>query len=108
MSTYSCRRKLQKPSQKQKQGDHEDNNNSNNRLLAGYLASEFLTQGTIFGHPVGAPQAAPFSIDVNRSESLPVNRKCYDEVMNLLKSEGTQVPGIVNPSQLGLWLRNVS
>ncbi|KAF5185789.1 embryo sac development arrest protein [Thalictrum thalictroides] len=92
-----------------------EDDNKKNRLLAGCLAYEFLTQETIFGQkwdPARA-EAAPVSVKESRNKKRarveqpqpPVKRKCYEEVSNLLKNEETQIPGIINPSQLVRWLQ---
>ncbi|CAA7410510.1 unnamed protein product [Spirodela intermedia] len=68
-----------------------------NRLLAGYLAHEFLTKGSLFGRswdtavmPETKPGEAPMT---------------YAEVALLLKTEEAQIQGIVNPTQLARWLQ---
>ncbi|XP_010940738.3 uncharacterized protein [Elaeis guineensis] len=73
-----------------------------NRLLAGYLAHEFLTQGTLFGQrwdPADTKKPDP----ARAGEPGPV--KAYAEVACLLKAEGAHVPGVVNPTQLARWLQ---
>ncbi|XP_044970328.1 uncharacterized protein LOC123430528 [Hordeum vulgare subsp. vulgare] len=79
-------------------------NNNNNKLLAGNLAHEFLTHGTLLGrriepshhHHPPAP-AAP------RPEPEPKRR--YAELSWLLMTNGAHIPGVVNPTQLGRWLQ---
>ncbi|KAK6929742.1 hypothetical protein RJ641_003836 [Dillenia turbinata] len=100
---------------------------SSNRLLAGYMAHEFLTKGTLFGQkfdPAGAaamPVSSP-SAELKKkpsvgnqkvesgepsgrrsaeagAETKPVS-KSYADVAGLLKSDGAHIPGIVNPTQL--------
>ncbi|KAI3966597.1 hypothetical protein MKX01_011395 [Papaver californicum] len=98
-----------------------------NRLLAGYLAHEFLTEGTLFGQkwdPARA-EANPISTckpNVRRPAAggavaevkggggtimaLPQQQHIsYADVANLLKSEGLHIEGIVNPTQLARWLQ---
>ncbi|KAL8142808.1 hypothetical protein V2J09_015840 [Rumex salicifolius] len=71
-----------------------------NRLLAGYMAHEFLTQGTLLGQ----------IFDPARAEAVPVSTpapsrdKTYGEVSCLVKAEGAHIPGIVNPTQLARWI----
>ncbi|XP_078440075.1 uncharacterized protein LOC144710240 [Wolffia australiana] len=68
-----------------------------NWLLAGYLAHEFLTKGTLLGRPPEQrrrPRAA-----AEKSTAA------YDDVAYLLKTDGAHVAGVVNPSQLALWLQ---
>ncbi|KAL6978159.1 hypothetical protein U1Q18_043411 [Sarracenia purpurea var. burkii] len=96
---------------------------ASNKLLAGYLAHEFLTKGTLFGQkfdPTGA-QAVPVSNGSEESkrgksqieEAEPSGRakpqqqpqQSYGEVARLLKEEGAHVPGILNPTQLARWIQ---
>lgn len=107
---------------------------SNNHLLAGYLAHEFLSQGTLFGEkwdparakaiPVSAAAGAakkrggseekPKSTDFepptptpssNAAEVKKVeNQKRYVEVASLMNTDGAHIPGIVNPTQLARFL----
>ncbi|KAK2984613.1 hypothetical protein RJ640_029119 [Escallonia rubra] len=90
-----------------------------NQLLAGYLAHEFLTKGTLFGQPwdparaEAAPvSAAPAEPRRNRArgkaeQQQPKPQECsrYAEVADLLKGGGAHLPGIVNPSQLARFLQ---
>ncbi|XP_026663974.1 uncharacterized protein LOC103716259 [Phoenix dactylifera] len=84
---------------------------SSNRLLAGYLAHEFLTKGTLFGQrwePVRSePEKSVETVrPAARDEPNPAKpQRAYVEVSHLLKMEGVQVPGVVNPTQLARWLR---
>ncbi|KAF6156220.1 hypothetical protein GIB67_030223 [Kingdonia uniflora] len=81
-----------------------------NRLVAGFLAHEFLTHGTLFGqkwdpaHSQAVPIPAPRKVGgVSRAESgkaVVVSRERYVEVARLLKGGGAHVPGVVNPTQL--------
>uniref|UniRef100_A0A7N2MKP2 Uncharacterized protein n=2 Tax=Quercus lobata TaxID=97700 RepID=A0A7N2MKP2_QUELO len=91
---------------------------SSNKILAGYLAHEFLTRGTLFGQ-----QWDPTSSTANQNEAVSVSSKKaekekkkpsgevegqveedqqqrYVELANLLKTGGAHFPGIVNPTQL--------
>ncbi|KAL5996998.1 hypothetical protein ACLOJK_007924 [Asimina triloba] len=80
------------PSQKASRAEPEPD--LDNRLLAGYLAHEFLTKGTILGRPWDPAE---------RSE--PSDKPgSYAEVAHLLKTDEAHIPGIVNPSQLTSWL----
>ncbi|KAI5014201.1 hypothetical protein ZWY2020_055591 [Hordeum vulgare] len=80
------------------------NNNNNNKLLAGNLAHEFLTHGTLLGrriepsHHHHPPAPAP-----PRPEPEPKRR--YAELSWLLMTNGAHIPGVVNPTQLGRWLQ---
>ncbi|KAK8674423.1 hypothetical protein V6N13_112714 [Hibiscus sabdariffa] len=94
-----------------------------NQLLAGYLAHEFLTRGTLFGQPWGQTRPLQSAAESRRAiggEAEPRERSAepdlepklreenkrqrYVEVASLLKTDGAQVPGIVNPSQLSRFL----
>lgn len=74
-----------------------------NRLLAGYLAHEFLTKGTLLGQPFGPAGAEPAKPAVAVKVEQPL--ASYAELAYLLKFDGTHVPGIVNPTQLGCWIQ---
>lgn len=86
-----------------------------NQLLAGYLAHEFLTRGTLFGQPwdsslraeEGAKEKTKGNVTAREKEERdepPEKLKRYVEVADLLKEEGPHLPGIVNPTQLGRFL----
>ncbi|KAJ6828879.1 uncharacterized protein M6B38_361700 [Iris pallida] len=75
-----------------------------NRLLAGYLAHEFLTGGTLFGKPF-TPAAAAAQPKPSR-KTPPSKAKAYADVAELMMGDGgAHVPGVVNPSQLAQWLQ---
>ncbi|KAI3848701.1 hypothetical protein MKX03_025075 [Papaver bracteatum] len=101
----------------------------NNWLLAGYLAHEFLTSGTLLGqkwdparaeaNPITPRNSNPNNIRGGRpttagvgaagSETKPVRpqqkiHSSYPDVSKLLKSEGAHIEGVVNPTQLAKWL----
>lgn len=87
-----------------------------NRLMAGYLAHEFLTKGTLFGklwppdraEPSGGSAASdrPGPVEDRRARpTQTANSKAYDEVAYLLKADGVHIPGVVNPTQLARWLQ---
>ncbi|KAJ8464986.1 hypothetical protein OPV22_027538 [Ensete ventricosum] len=103
---------------------------SDNRLLAGCLAHEFLTKGTLFGKRwepngsepdnkmanavrPGSGDSEPHngSADPVRSGGAtaePARSKppvAYAEVSYLLKADGARLPGVVNPTQLARWLQ---
>lgn len=95
---------------------------SPNRLLAGYLANEFLTKGTLFGQrwDPGRAEAVPLSAaaeprrgkPIQASEADPEPRRrvakqpqSYAEVATLLKGDGAHIPGVVNPTQLVQWIQ---
>ena len=70
---------------------------NDNKLLAGNLAHEFLTHGTLLGRRV-EPTRQPA-----RPEPEPKRR--YAEVSWLLMAGGAHIPGVVNPTQLARWLQ---
>lgn len=85
-----------------------------NQLMAGYLAHEYLTKGTIYGQqwdPAGAEEEwqkvdddEPSEDDEEEAAPSKGNYKRYVEVSSLLKAEGAHLPGVVNPSQLSRFL----
>ncbi|KAL6532433.1 hypothetical protein OROGR_014403 [Orobanche gracilis] len=95
---------------------------SSNRLLAGYMAYEFLNKGTLFGQNIDPAKADDLRVSSaaeskrnyrqRRSQASmepepsgkpkPQN---YAEVANLLKSDAAYIPGIVNPTILARWIQ---
>ncbi|PIN15892.1 hypothetical protein CDL12_11466 [Handroanthus impetiginosus] len=99
---------------------------SSNKLLAGYMAYEFLTKGTLLGQKFdqARAEAVPVSSadlkrsrqsqNQNQSQSQPTveaepsgksKPESYAEVANLLKSDGAHIPGVVNPTMLARWIQ---
>lgn len=88
-----------------------------NQLLAGYMAHEFLTKGTLLGEkwPAAAGQEAPAPLTETgewkrkkgkeRAERSAEAYKRYVEVADLLKRGGAHLPGVVNPTLLGRYLQ---
>ncbi|KAG7026157.1 hypothetical protein SDJN02_12656, partial [Cucurbita argyrosperma subsp. argyrosperma] len=89
-----------------------------NRLLAGYLAHEFLSKGTLFGEKyeparseaVGMTCSRPAEYKKTKPEaaaapSVEKENQSYAEVASILKMEGAHLPGIVNPAQLARWIK---
>lgn len=100
-----------------------------NRLLAGYMAHEFLTKGTLLGQkwdparaealpvsngsgepkrPKPAAEAEPSrkgKQEQQREKHEDCDDERYAEVARLLKEDGAQVAGIVNPTQLARWIQ---
>ncbi|KAJ1271850.1 hypothetical protein BS78_06G157400 [Paspalum vaginatum] len=77
-----------------------------NKLLAGHLAHEFLAHGTLLGQriePSRAGAAPAHQAPAARAEPDPKRR--YAEVSWLLMTSGAHIPGVVNPTQLGRWLK---
>lgn len=87
-----------------------------NRLLAGYLAHEFLTKGTFLGQkfdPARA-EAVPLVGSANETSkrtkpeaepNVKKENKSYAEVASILKVDGAHIPGVVNPTQLARWIQ---
>lgn len=69
-------------------------------VLAGYIAHEFLTRGTLLGKPLGDKSASSSSSVATTPETV------YNEVSNLLmRRDGGHLVDIVNPTQLFSWLQ---
>ncbi|GKU86253.1 hypothetical protein SLEP1_g801 [Rubroshorea leprosula] len=84
---------------------------SSNQLLAGYLAHEYITKGTLFGQPYDPAQSQAAPVQGTESRKLKSDDRSegevqkYVEVANLLKTDGAHIPGIVNPTQLARFLK---
>ncbi|CAN6677432.1 unnamed protein product [Malus baccata var. baccata] len=83
---------------------------SSNRLLASYMAYEYLTKGTLFGQkfdPAG-DEAVPLAgkpIESGQGAGTGAAQESYSEVASLLKTDGAHIRGIVNPTQLAKWIQ---
>lgn len=92
---------------------------SSNQILAGYLAHEFLTKGTLIGEKwdaAGSELAAllpeqkrpnqnrPGSTKPKPNVYKPPPARSYADVAQLLKGDGAHIAEVVNPTQLGQWL----
>lgn len=85
---------------------------SSNRLLAGYLAHEFLSKGTLFGEKYEPARSEAVSLagECKRTKpeaapSIKNENQSYAEVASILKMDGAHLPGIVNPAQLARWIK---
>ncbi|XP_074573653.1 uncharacterized protein LOC141830072 [Curcuma longa] len=79
-----------------------------NRLLAGFLAHEFLTRGTLFGRRWDPARSAPPEPDRKEEEEKDVGPPVrYAEASHLVMRGGAHVAGVVNPTQLGRWLQQM-
>lgn len=88
-----------------------------NSVLAGYMAYEYLTKGTLLGQkfdPARPRATAPVNAladpkkrksSPEESEPNPKPNQNYVEIASLLRSDGTHIPGIVNPTQLAQWIQ---
>ncbi|EMS54029.1 hypothetical protein TRIUR3_13228 [Triticum urartu] len=70
-----------------------------NRLLAGYLAHEFLACGTVLGER-RAPGGPDTGSEARQGRGQAAR---YEAVAALVQVGGACVPGVVNPSQLAAW-----
>ncbi|KAI4349364.1 hypothetical protein L6164_009957 [Bauhinia variegata] len=123
-STTVTSTKVAKPDKPRNALEQPPPSSSNQLLLAGYLAHEYLTKGTLFGQkwePAQSenPTAKPDRKKEKPSEkggAEPANRRTeqqtekekyerYVEVAGLLKEKGAHLPGIVNPTQLARFLQ---
>ncbi|KAG9144981.1 hypothetical protein Leryth_017446 [Lithospermum erythrorhizon] len=87
---------------------------SNNHLLAGYLANEFLSKGTLLGQPwdparvqaipVSAAGSSRFKSTQAELRLEPEKYLMYKEIAEIMKTDGAHIPGIVNPTQLARFL----
>lgn len=71
---------------------------STNMLLAGYLAHEFLSKGTLLGRRMGQSPGL-------QEESQEQKYQRYVELTLLLKTDGAHLFDIVNPNQLAQFLK---
>ncbi|XP_047951700.1 uncharacterized protein LOC125197047 [Salvia hispanica] len=88
---------------------------ASNRLLAGYMAYEFLTKGTLFGQKFDPGRAEAMPVNVaepkrNRhgKEAEPMVKpkpESYAEVANIIRSDAVHIQGVVNPTQLARWIQ---
>ncbi|KAL6548292.1 hypothetical protein OROGR_008713 [Orobanche gracilis] len=95
---------------------------SSNRLLAGYMAYEFLNKGTLFGQNIDPAKvdALPVSSSAESKRNYRQNQgqatmepepsrkpkpQNYAELANILKSDAAHIPGIVNPTILARWIQ---
>ncbi|XP_061993881.1 uncharacterized protein LOC133711804 [Rosa rugosa] len=89
---------------------------SSNRLLAGYMAYEFITRGTLLGQECTAEQARAMKPVEAGADDEPVKERevgsgegaaqdRYAEVATILKTDGAHIPEIVNPTQLARWIQ---
>ncbi|KAJ7979824.1 putative Embryo sac development arrest 6 [Quillaja saponaria] len=95
---------------------------SSNRLLAGYMAYEFLIRGSIFGEKFNPALAEAVSLASSPVQSRRMKPKVkaavtepslmkehhshsYANVASILKGGGAHIPGIVNPTQLSRWFQ---
>ncbi|MED6138544.1 hypothetical protein PIB30_075156 [Stylosanthes scabra] len=78
-----------------------------NQLLAGCLAHEFLTKGTLLGQPwAESPIVADKEKEVcgNKAREAEENKERYAKVAGLFKCDGFHLSGVVNPTQLARYL----
>lgn len=72
---------------------------SSSKMLAGYMAYEFLTKGSVLGRKVD-----------KKAKVANENESCYKEITSLMMSNGGDsnngvcISGVVNPTQLAKWI----
>ncbi|GJX16270.1 hypothetical protein Tco_1356553 [Tanacetum coccineum] len=78
---------------------------SSSKLLAGYMAYEFLTKGSVLGHN---------KLDNKTEEKV---NESYSEITSLImnnngdnsssnsNNDGVCIPGVVNPTQVAKWIK---
>ncbi|KAG7626306.1 hypothetical protein AtNW77_Chr3g0182851 [Arabidopsis thaliana] len=79
-----------------------------NWLLAGYMAHEYLTCGTMLGRKLysGWAEVGPLvSPSPLQSREVKKARQSYSELASVFKTDGNHVPGVVNPTQLAKWIQ---
>ena len=79
----------------------------NSKLLAGYLAHEFLRFGTLLGErpPTPSRKESAAARPTPAPAPAPEPARRFAEASMLLMAGGPRIPGVVNPTQLGRWLR---
>ena len=95
-----------------------------NQLLAGYLAHEYLTKGTLLGHPWAPARAESPTVAEKKKEKsgedcggeeggaaaatpcrkVEEERERYVKVAELLRGGGVHLSGVVNPTQLARFI----
>ncbi|MED6186742.1 hypothetical protein PIB30_069622 [Stylosanthes scabra] len=82
-----------------------------NQLLAGCLAHEYLTKGTLLGQPWTQTWAeSPIVADKEKEDcgdkacEAEENKERYAKVAGLFKCDGVHLSGVVNPTQLARYL----
>ncbi|XP_074586346.1 uncharacterized protein LOC141842030 [Curcuma longa] len=76
-----------------------------NRLLAGFLAHEFLSAGTLLGRRWD-PSSGAVEQGVPPPAAAATLADTYTQVSYLLlKAKGPHIPGVLNPTQLAGWLQ---
>ncbi|XP_013596972.1 PREDICTED: uncharacterized protein LOC106305151 isoform X1 [Brassica oleracea var. oleracea] len=82
---------------------------TSNCLLAGYMAQELLTCGTMLGRKLYPGWAEVGPLDSPSQKHREVKKKAahhsYSKVANVFKTDGTHAPGVVNPTQLAKWIQ---
>ncbi|KAG7583081.1 hypothetical protein ISN44_As08g026240 [Arabidopsis suecica] len=98
-------------SRKRKETESDPRATTPNWLLAGYMAHEYLTCGTMLGRKlypgwaeVGPLVSPPPGPSPQHREAKKA-RQSYSEVATVFKIDGNHVPGVVNPTQLAKWIQ---
>ncbi|CAF2159099.1 unnamed protein product [Brassica napus] len=73
------------------------------------MAHEFLTWETMLGRKLYPGWAEVGPLDSPSQKHREVKKKAahqsYSKVANVFKTDGTHVPGVVNPTQLAKWIQ---
>ncbi|KAF3512740.1 hypothetical protein F2Q69_00004170 [Brassica cretica] len=82
---------------------------TSNWVLAGYMAHEFLTCGTMLGRKLYPAWAEVGPLDTpspqQHREVKKKTHQSYSEVSSVFKTDGIHIPGVVNPTQLAKWIQ---
>lgn len=84
---------------------------ASNWVLAGYMAHEFLTCGTMLGRKLypGWAEVGPLDTPSPQQQHREVKKKktdqSYSDVSSVFKTDGIHIPGVVNPTQLAKWIQ---
>ena len=82
---------------------------TSNWVLAGYMAHEFLTCGTMLGRKLYPAWAEVGPLDTpspqQHREVKKKTHQSYSDVSSVFKTDGIHIPGVVNPTQLAKWIQ---
>ncbi|KAJ0248990.1 Embryo sac development arrest 6 [Hirschfeldia incana] len=84
---------------------------ASNWVLAGYMAHEFLTCGTMLGRKLypGWAEVGPLDTPSTQQQNGEVKKQktdqSYSDVSSVFKTDGIHIPGVVNPTQLAKWIQ---
>jgi len=128
--SHNSRRMLAPGNTRKRKHSEADKPIPSNRLLAGYLAHEFLTKGTLLGQKfdqnrsetetetdsdsvvdsIKQQQSQLYSRGEEASDDeltrarVRKEHETYGEMASIVNTDGTHIKGIVNPTQLSSWI----